>query len=249
MYPRSQWPPEIPLTPSGPQAPVPEAGLTNSSTVDPAIPDAPASGSPHVAQVAMEIPDTQDDGSLPPGQSTPANQGHSTSQTDQSPLTLGEVLAQVLIEDAAWMKTRTVVMHVQRQKFFVTVTRDQLMTDLQVMGISREMLIGIGESGSGEWEIYCLHEHTALHLSEQKAYQYAGKFPTELFLLGRQTSVIRVHWLPLRVNNSEVEDWVHNFSDEIKDIIWDQRGHTGRGPHHRHPLHSAWRRSQDRHPL
>ena len=89
------------------------------------------------------------------------------------------------------------------------------MTDLQVMGISREMLIGIGESGSGEWEVYCLHERTALHLSEQKAYQYAGKFPTELFLLGRQTSVIRVHWLPLRVNNSEVEDWVHNFSNEI----------------------------------
>ena len=81
------------------------------------------------------------------------------------------------------------------------------MTDLQVMGITRDMLISIGESGSGEWEIYCLHERIALHLSEQKAYQYAGKYPTELFLLGRQ-----------RVNNSEVEDWVHNLSDEIKNI-------------------------------
>ena len=92
------------------------------------------------------------------------------------------------------------------------------MTDLQVMGITRNMLMGIGESGSGEWEIYCLHERIALHLSEQKAYQYAGKYPTELFLLRRQTSVIPVHWLPLRVNSSEVEDWVHNLSNEIKDI-------------------------------
>ena len=90
------------------------------------------------------------------------------------------------------------------------------MTDLQTMGITRDKLIGNGESGSGESEIYCLHERTALNLSEQRAYQYAGKYSTELFLLGRQTSVIQVHWLPLRVNNSEVEDWVCNFSDEIR---------------------------------
>ena len=139
--------------------------------MDPVIPDAQASGSPQVAPVAMEIPDTQDDASLPPGQSTPVNQGHSTSQTDQSPHTLGEVLDKGLIEDPAWMKTHTVVMRVQRQKFLVTVTCDQIMTDLQVMGITRDMLIGIGETGSSEWEINCLHEHTALHLSEQKAYQ------------------------------------------------------------------------------
>ena len=36
-------------TPSGPQAPVLEVGLTNSFTVDPVIPDAKASGSPHMA--------------------------------------------------------------------------------------------------------------------------------------------------------------------------------------------------------
>ena len=45
-------------------------------------------------------------------------------------------------------------MGVQRQTFFLTVTRDQIMTDLQVMGITGDMLIGIGESGSGEWETY-----------------------------------------------------------------------------------------------
>ena len=38
---------------------------------------------------------------LPPGQSTPVNQGHSTFQTDQSPQTLGEALAKGLIEDPA----------------------------------------------------------------------------------------------------------------------------------------------------
>ena len=30
-----------------------------------------------------------------------------------------------------------------------------------------------------------------------------------------------MHWLPLRVNNREVEDWVHNLSDEIKDISYE----------------------------
>ena len=207
---------------SGPQAPVPEVIPQNSSQDSPSVPDGATSAAPQVAAPAMETQDDSDDvGSLPPGQRTPATSGQSSSPPNQSPLTLNEVLARGLIADPTWMKTRTVVMRVQRQKFFVTVTRDQIMTDLQVMGISREMLIGIGESGSGEWEIYCLHEHTALHLSEQKAYQYAGKFRTELFLLGRQTSVIRVHWLPLRVNNTELEDWVHNFSDEIKDISYE----------------------------
>ena len=207
---------------SGPQAPVPEAIPQNSSQNGPTIPDVTTSAAPQVASTAMDTHDDSDDaGSLPPGQRTPATPGQSSSPSNQSPLTLNEVLARGLIADPTWMKTRTVVMRVQRQKFFVTVTRDQIMTDLQVMGISREMLIGNGESGSGEWEIYCLHEHTALHLSEQKAYQYAGKFPTELFLLGRQTSVIRVHWLPLRVNNTEVEEWVPNFSDEIKDISYE----------------------------
>ena len=207
---------------SGPHAPVPEAIPQNSSQNGPTIPDVTTSAAPQVASTAMDTQDDSDDaGSLPPGQRTPATPGQSSSPSNQSPLTLNEVLARGLIADPTWMKTRTIVMRVQRQKFFVTVTRDQIMTDLQVMGISREMLIGIGESGSGEWEIYCLHEHTALHLSEQKAYQYAGKFPTKLFLLGRQTSVIRVHWLPLRVNNTEVEEWVRNFSDEIKDISYE----------------------------
>ena len=205
-------------TQSGHQALVPEVAL-QPSRVDPTIPAVSASGSPNMAPAAMETQDTNEDESLPPGQSTPVNKVNTDTQTDQSPLTLAKVLDKGLIEDADWMKTLTVVMRVQRQKFFITVTRDQMMTDLQTMGITRDKLIGIGESGSGEWDIYCLHERTPPYLSEQKAYQYAGKYPTELFLWERQTSVIRVHWLPLRVNNSEVEDWVHNFSDEINDIF------------------------------
>ena len=151
---------------SGHQAIVPEVSL-HSSTVDPTIQDASASGSPNMAPAAMETQATNDDESLPSGQSTPFNQVNPDSQTDQSPLTMAEVLAQGLIKDADWMKMRTVVMRVQRQKFFITVTRDQIMTDLQTMGITRDKLIGNGESGSGESEIYCLHERTALYLSEQ----------------------------------------------------------------------------------
>ena len=67
------------------------------------------------------------------------------------------------------------------------------MTDLKVFGVHPDHFIWIGESGSEEWDIYCLAEETALFLSEQKAYQYAGKFPTNLFLLRGQTMVIRVH--------------------------------------------------------
>ena len=108
---------------SGHQAIVPEVSL-HSSTVDPTIQDASASGSPNMAPAAMETQATNDDESLPSGQSTPFNQVNPDSQTDQSPLTMAEVLAQGLIKDADWMKMRTVVMRVQRQKFFITVTRD-----------------------------------------------------------------------------------------------------------------------------
>ena len=44
------------------------------------------------------------------------------------------------------------------------------------------------------------------------------KFPAEMFLLGKQTSVIRVHWLPFRVDNDEVYQWVQEFRDGVLNI-------------------------------
>ena len=65
---------DTPHSLSGPQAPDPEAVLQNSSTIVPTIPDVPTSASPQVASAAMDTQDdTQDDGSLPPGQSQPSS--------------------------------------------------------------------------------------------------------------------------------------------------------------------------------
>ena len=79
---------------------------------------------------------------------------------------LTTVLQKGLISDPEWMKTHTVVLRVQRQKNFVTVNREQIMTDLAQFKIGKKDLIGIGESGNGVWEIYCFSEQVAqwLHI-------------------------------------------------------------------------------------
>ena len=87
--------------------------------------------------------------------------------------------------------------------------------------MAKSDLLGIGESGTGEWEIYCLTENTAQTLADVGSFLYAGKHNAELYLLGRQTTVIRIHWLPLRVNNQEVYDWVSQFSDKVLDIQYE----------------------------
>ena len=45
-----------------------------------------------------------------------------------------------------------------------------------------------------------------------------------MYLLGRQLCTIRVQWLPLRVNNDEVFDWVSLFSDQVEDIVYEASG-------------------------
>ena len=98
------------------------------------------------------------------------------------------------------------------------------MTDLEGLGISQEELIGIGESGTGEWEVYCCTQDTAERLHHIGRFNYTGIHATEMYLLGRQLCTIRVHWLPLRVNNDEVFDWVSLFSDQVEDIVYEASG-------------------------
>ena len=117
------------------------------------------------------------------------------------PLDIDTIIQRGLISDPEWMRTWTVVLRVSRQKAYFTITRDQIMTDLINLGVTKSDPLGIGESGTGEWEIYCLTENTAQTLADVGSFLYDGKHNAELYLLGRQTTVIRIHWLPLRVNN------------------------------------------------
>ena len=64
-------------------------------------------------------------------------------------MTIAEILLRGLVADPDWMKVRTVVLRVSRQKACFQITRDQIMTDLEGLGVSHEELIGIGESGTG----------------------------------------------------------------------------------------------------
>ena len=49
----------------------------------------------------------------------------------------------------------------------------------------------------------------------------AGQYNTEVYLLGCQICKIHVHWLPLRISNDEVDDWVSTYSDKIESIIYE----------------------------
>ena len=65
------------------------------------------------------------------------------------------------------------------------------MTDLEGLGVSHKELIGIGESGTGEWEVYCYTQATAERLHNIGKFNYAGQHATEMYLLGRQLCTIR----------------------------------------------------------
>ena len=186
----------------------PVAGSSNGNATEPkSNPSNQSSG--QVAPMVADTNDGNDDDDLGPSRA-------------EFPLDIDTIIQRGLISDPDWMRTRTVVLRVSRQKAYFTITRDQIMTDLINLGVAKSDLLGIGESGTGEWEIYCLTENTAQTLADVGSFLYAGKHNAELYLLGRQTTVIRIHWLPLRVNNQEVYDWVSQFSDEVLDIQYEQ---------------------------
>ena len=112
----------------------------------------------------------------------------------------------------------TVVLRVSHQKAYFQITRDQIMTDVD------EELLSIGESGTDEWEVYCCTQATAEKLHATGSFYYSAQHATEMYLLSRQLCTIRVHLLPLRVNNDEVFDWVLSFSDQLESITYESSG-------------------------
>ena len=82
-----------------------------------------------------------------------------------------------------------------RRRIIFQITRDQTITELKGLGISHEELLGIGESGTGEWDVYCCPQATAERLHAIGGFYYSSQHGTEMYLLCRQLCTIRVHWL------------------------------------------------------
>ena len=145
----------------------PVAGSSNGNATEPkSNPSNQSSG-----QVAPMVADTNDG-------NDDDDQGPSRAEV---PLDIDTIIQRGLISDPEWMRTRTVVLRVSRQKAYFTITRDQIMTDLINLGVSKsDLLVGIGESGTGEWEIYCLTENTAQTLANVGSFLFAGKHNAEL---------------------------------------------------------------------
>ena len=95
------------------------------------------------------------------------------------------------------------------------------MLDLETLGVSHDELLGIGESGTGKWEVYCLTQSSAQKLARIGTFKYAGQHNTKVYLLGCQICTIHVHWLPLQISNDEVDAWVSTYNDEIENIIYE----------------------------
>ena len=120
----------------------PVAGSSNGNATEPkSNPSNQSSG--QVAPMVADISDGNDYDDLGPSRT-------------EVPLDIDTIIQRGLISDPDWMRTRPVVLRVSRQKAYFTITRDQIMTDLINLGVAKSDLLGIGESGTGEWEIYCL---------------------------------------------------------------------------------------------
>ena len=75
-----------------------------------------------------------------PMEEQPDHQG----QDNEIPFSIADILKCDLISDSEWMKVRTVVFRIFRQKAYFQVTRNQIMLDLETLGVSHDELLGIG---------------------------------------------------------------------------------------------------------
>ena len=130
-----------------------QAPTTTSTAATPAVP-----------VTAHQVSSQDKSGDLPASGITSLHTDTAPIPMDEEPdhqgchevaMTVEEILKRGIVADPHWMKVRTLVLRVSRQKAYFQITLDQIMTDLEGLGISHGELIGIGESGTGEWEVYC----------------------------------------------------------------------------------------------
>ena len=78
---------------------------------------------------------------------------------------------------------------------------------------------GIAEEGSGEWESYCFQKKTAQALADKGTYQYMKDHEVIMHHLGKELTTRRVHWLPLRVTNDDLAQWVALYCHNLHSIV------------------------------